>query len=66
MKNIYTLLLFVLVTSCINSTKTSVTPKDYLDEVLKIVEEHSIRRDSVDFNEIEEKRIRSTSEYGFY
>ena len=28
------------------------TPKDYLDEVFKIVEEHSIRRDSVDFNKI--------------
>lgn len=31
------------------------TPKDYLDEVFKIVEEHSIRRDSLDFNKIKKE-----------
>jgi len=52
MRYIYTFFFWILIISCFNSTKTTVTPKDYLDEVFKIVEEHSIRRDSVDFNEI--------------
>ena len=52
MKYIYTVFFLIFIISCSDVTKTAVTPKDYLDEVLKIVEEHSIRRDSVDFNKI--------------
>ncbi|TDN95386.1 peptidase S41-like protein [Sunxiuqinia elliptica] len=39
------------------------TPKDYLDEVFKIVEEHSIRRDSVDFNAIKKDAYARLEEY---
>jgi carboxyl-terminal processing protease len=52
MKYIYTFFFLFFIISCSDVKKTTVTPKDYLDEVFKIVEEHSIRRDSVDFNEI--------------
>lgn len=52
MRYIYTVLLLIFIISCSDSHKTIVTPKDYLNEVFKIVEEHSIRRDSVDFNVI--------------
>jgi len=52
MRYIYTFFFLILIISCSNSTKITVTPKDYLDEVFKIVEENSIRRDSVDFNGI--------------
>jgi carboxyl-terminal processing protease len=55
MKYICTFFFLIFVTSCSNSTKSTMTPKDYLDEVFKIVEEHSIRRDSVDFKEIKRK-----------
>jgi len=55
MKYIYTFFFLILVISCSNSTKKTVTPKDYLDEVFKIVEENSIRRDSVDFKEIKKE-----------
>ncbi len=55
MRYIYTSLLLIFIISCSDSQRTTVTPKDYLDEVFKIVEEHSIRRDSVDFNEIKRK-----------
>jgi carboxyl-terminal processing protease len=50
MRYFYTSLLLIFIISC--STET---PKGYLDEVFKIVEEHSIRRDSIDFNEIKRK-----------
>ena len=39
------------------------TPKDYLDEVFKIVEEHSIRRDSVDFSKIKREAYARLEEY---
>lgn len=52
MKYIYTFFFLIFIISCSDATKTMVTPKDYLDEVFKIVEKHSIRRDSVDFNKI--------------
>ena len=52
MKYIYTFFFLIFITSCSDATKTKVKPKDYLDEVFKIVEKRSIRRDSVDFNKI--------------
>lgn len=52
MKYIFTFFFLIFIISCSDATKKTVTPKDYLDEVFKIVEKHSIRRDSVDFNKI--------------
>lgn len=52
MRYIYTSFFLIFIISCSDSQKTTETPKEYLEEVFKIVEEHSIRRDSVDFNEI--------------
>lgn len=45
----------MVIISCSHSQKTTVTPKDYLDEVFTIVEENSIKRDSVDFDDIKSK-----------
>ncbi|MCY1720817.1 S41 family peptidase [Prolixibacteraceae bacterium Z1-6] len=55
MKYIYIFFFLIFITGCSKNKKTTVTPKDYLDEVFEIVEEHSIRRDFVDFNEIKRK-----------
>lgn len=55
MKYTCVFVLFILIIGCTNSTQTSVVPGDYLDEVFKTIEEHSIRRDSVDFKEIKRK-----------
>lgn len=55
MRYIYTSLLLIFIISCSDSQRTTVTSKDYLNEVFKIVEEHSIKRDSVDFKEIKRK-----------
>lgn len=55
MKYICTFFFLILIISCSDSQRTTVSPKDYLEEVFKIVEEHSIRRDSVDFKEIKRK-----------
>ena len=52
MKFIYIPFFLFFLLSCSNSKRNELTPKDYLDEVFKIIEEHSIRRDSIDFNEI--------------
>lgn len=51
MKYIYTFFFLIFIISCSDATK-KVTPKDYLDEVIEIIEEHSVKRDSVDFNKI--------------
>lgn len=51
MKYIYSFFL-VFIISDSNSQSITVTTKDYLEEVFKIVQENSIRRDSIDFNEI--------------
>ncbi|WP_159519954.1 S41 family peptidase [Sunxiuqinia indica] len=59
MRHIYIFFFLILIISCSDTTKTTVTPKDYLDEVLKIVEEHSLNRDSVDWKEI--KKLESTT-----
>jgi carboxyl-terminal processing protease len=55
MRYIYISFFLIFIASCSDSQRTTVTPKDYLDEVFKIVEEHSIKRDSVDFDEIKKK-----------
>lgn len=52
MKHIYIVFLLIFLFSCSNSNRATTTPKDYLDEVFKIVEEHSINRDSLDFQDI--------------
>lgn len=63
MKHICTFFFLILIISCSDTTKTTVTPKDYLDEVFTIVEEHSIRRDSVDFKEIKREAYARLEEY---
>lgn len=55
MRYVYTSFFLIFIISCSDSQRTTVAPKDYLEEVFKIVEEHSIRRDLVDFNEIKRK-----------
>lgn len=55
MKHVYTFFFLIVIISCSHLQKTTVTPKDYLDEVFTIVEGNSIRRDSVDFDEIKSK-----------
>ncbi|WP_439185789.1 S41 family peptidase [Carboxylicivirga taeanensis] len=55
MKYIYIFFFLIFIISCSKNQRTAVTPKDYLDEVFEIVEEHSIRRDSVNFKEIKRK-----------
>ena len=52
MNNIYTFILVFFIVSYSNSNKKTVSPKEYLEEVFNIIEEHSINRDSVDFLEI--------------
>lgn len=63
MKYVFIFFLLIFITSCSKNSKTTVTPKDYLDEVFKIVEEHSIRRDSVDFNKIKREAYTRLKEY---
>ena len=41
---------FVL--NCSNSSRNTLTPKEYVDEVIEIVEEHSINSNSIDFQKI--------------
>jgi len=43
-------MLFVL--NCSNSSKSTLTPKEYMDEVMEIVKEHSIDNKSIDFQKI--------------
>lgn len=45
----------MVIISCSHLQKSTVTPKDYLDEVFTIVEVNSIKRDSVDFDDIKSK-----------
>lgn len=52
MKLSSTCLFLMLVVSCLDTSKTTMTPKEYLDEVFKIVEEYSIRKDSIEFDKI--------------
>jgi C-terminal processing protease CtpA/Prc len=52
MKTLYISLLIFLVLNCSNSSKTPLSPKEYVDEAIKIIEEHSINNDSIDFQKI--------------
>jgi C-terminal processing protease CtpA/Prc len=63
MKYVFILFILISLTSCSKSKKKTDTPKGYLDEVLNIVEEHSIRRDSVNFNEIKKDAYARLKEY---
>ena len=52
MKYINKLLFIISIISCSDSKRATVTPREYLDEVLSVVEASSIKRDLVDFDEI--------------
>jgi len=52
MKHFLIILLLSLTSNCLNSKQTELKPKEYLNEVLEIVEKNSIRKDSVDFQKI--------------
>ncbi len=54
MKLIYISFLLFFVLNCSKPSKNSLIKKEYLEEVLKIVEEHSINRDSINFDKIKE------------
>jgi len=52
MKILYTSFLMIFVLNCSNSSKSTLSPKEYIDEVIEIVEEHSINNNSIDFQKI--------------
>jgi len=63
MKFIYKVFFFLLILGCSSQNKDILTPEKYLDEVFKIVEKHSIKKDSVDFKQIKKlvyKKLKST------
>lgn len=52
MKTLYTFFLIFFLLNCSNSSKTPLTPKEYIDEVINLIEEHSINNDSIDFQKL--------------
>lgn len=52
MKYFCILFYLVFVLGCSNTNKQTISPRDYLEEVFKIVEEHSINKHVLDFKEI--------------
>jgi carboxyl-terminal processing protease len=55
MKILYSSFFMLLVLSCTNSTKRTQNPKEYIDEVIELIEEHSINNNSIDFQKIRRK-----------
>ncbi len=52
MKYILISFLLIFASTCSNSTKRILTPKEYLNEVFEIIEKNSINKDSIDFQRI--------------
>ena len=52
MKHFFIIFLLTLTSNCSSTKQKELKPKEYLNEVLEIVEKNSIRKDSVDFQKI--------------
>ncbi len=64
MKYFPILFLLIFMTNCSSLNQKTSSQKKYLNEVFEIVEEHSIRKDSVDFNKIKKtayKKLKHTN-----
>ncbi|WP_190811666.1 S41 family peptidase [Flagellimonas sp. S3867] len=61
MKYLAILFLLILTSNCSNTKQKELTPKTYLNEVLEIVKNNSINKDSIDFEKVKKNALSKLS-----